>query len=143
MYNHQLGVAVTEYSKFNSDYFINKFGSSLTIFQAVFGLALAGSLIILLGLSATHLFGLHNCRYMVHLGWTIYGLTYFGVIMVTYQLVSVGSISYNFCRYYKDMLNVQVSYDKLGEAYTQNMFTRLDVCIFGNGNAMEKFEIAS
>ena len=41
------------------------------------------------------------------------------------------------------MLTVQVSYDKLGTAYTQNMFTRLDVCIFGNGNAMEKFSIAN
>lgn len=34
------------------------------------------------------------------------------------------------------MLTVQVNYNKLGDSYTQNMFTRLDVCLFGNGNAM-------
>lgn len=73
---------------------------------------------------------------MVHLGWTIYGLGYLGVILVVYYVFSVGSISYNFCSYFNDMLTVQVQYDKLGTAYTQNMFTRLDVCIFGNGNAM-------
>ena len=73
---------------------------------------------------------------MVHLGWTIYGFTYIGVIIVVYHVLSVGSISYNFCQYFNEMLTVQVSYDKIGAAYTQNMFTRLDVCIFGNGNAM-------
>lgn len=110
--------------------------------QAVYGLALTGSLILLLGVASTHLFELISCRKMVHLGWTIYGLSYFGLIYLTYNLLSLGSISYNFCTYFEQMLTVQVSYNKLGESYTQNMFTRLDVCLFGNGNAMEKFAIA-
>lgn len=78
----------------------------------------------------------------MHLGWTIYGWCYIGLILVTYYLLSVGSISYNFCSYFESMLTVQLSYNKLGESYTQNMFTRLDVCLFGNGNAMEKFSVA-
>ena len=143
MYNHQLSVAVTEYDTFSKEYFQEKLSTYLTIFQAVFGLALAGSLVILLGVASTHLFELLNCRKMVHLGWTIYGLAYFGVIVVTYYSLSVGSISYNFCGYFHDMLTVQVSYNRLSAAYTQNMFNRLDVCLFGNGNAMEKFSIAS
>ena len=143
MYNHQLGVVVTEYDKFAKEYFETKFGSAITVFQAVFGLALAGSLMVLLGVASTHLFDLYNCRHMVHLGWTIYGFTYIGVIMVVYYTFSIGSISYNFCQYFNDMLTVQVSYDKLNQAYSQNMFSRLDVCIFGNGNAMEKFSIAN
>lgn len=86
----------------------------MTVFQAVFGVALAGSLLILLGVVSTHMFDLLTCRKMVHLGWTIYGLSYIGVILVTYYLLSVGSISYNFCEYFHSMLTVQVSYNKLG-----------------------------
>lgn len=108
----------------------------MIVFQIVFGVALTGSLIILLGVASTHLFDLLSCRKMVHLGWTIYGLSYAGLIIVTFYTLSVGSISHNFCDYFDDMLTVQVSYDKLGEAYTQNAFMRLDVCVFGDGNAM-------
>ena len=136
MYNHQLDVVVTEFNSFNKEYFIEKFGTALTIFQAVFGLALAASLIVLLGVASTHLFDLLTCRKMVHLGWTIYGLTYLGAILVAYYTLSVGSISHNFCNYFNEMLTTQVHYDKLSTAYTQNMFSRLDVCVFGNGNAM-------
>jgi hypothetical protein len=143
MYNHQLAVAVTEYDSFAQAYFVDHFGTALTVFQAVFGLALTGSLVILLGVAATHCFELLNCRKMVHLGWAIYGLTYLGVIVVAYYVLSVGSISHNFCSYFHDMLTVRVSYDKLNAAYTQNLFTRLDVCVFGDGNAMEKFSIAN
>ena len=72
----------------------------MTIYQAVWGLALTGSLLILLGMAATHAFEILSCRKMVHLGWTIYGVSYIGVIAVTFFLVSVGSISYNFCNYF-------------------------------------------
>jgi len=51
---------------------------------------------------------------MVHLGWTIYGLSYVGVVVVTFFTLSVGSISYNFCTYFNQMLTVQVAYNKLG-----------------------------
>ena len=73
----------------------------MTVFQAVFGVALTGSLVVLLGVASTHLFDLLTCRKMVHLGWTIYGLSYIGVIIIVYYTMSVGSVSYNFCQYYK------------------------------------------
>lgn len=136
MYNHQLGIVISQYDTFSKQYFDDSFGTFLSIFQSVFGLALAGSLVVLLGAASTHLFDLLACRKMVHLGWTIYGFTYIGVIVVAFIGLSMGSISYGFCQYFHEMLTVQVSYNKLGESYTQNMFTRLDVCIFGNGNAM-------
>jgi hypothetical protein len=50
---------------------------------------------------------------MVNFGWTIYGLAYIGVIAITFFTLSVGSISYNFCSYFNQMLTVQVSYNKL------------------------------
>lgn len=68
--------------------------------QIVYGVALTGSLVLLLGLVSSHSFELLSCRYMVHLGWTIYALIYFGVIYLTYTLLSLGSISYNFCSYF-------------------------------------------
>jgi len=43
---------------------------------------------------------------MVHLGWTVYGLAYIGVLVVTFGTLSVGSIGYGFCNYLKDMLTV-------------------------------------
>lgn len=86
----------------------------MTVFEAVFGVALTGSLVILLGMVATHAFEILSCRKMVHLGWAIYGISYVGVIAVAFFVVSVGSISYNFCRYFNEMLTEQVSYNKLG-----------------------------
>ncbi len=79
---------------------------------------------------------------MVHLGWSVYGLAYVGVIGMTFVLLSVGSISYNFCSYFNQMLSVELSYNKLGESYTQNLFTRMDTCLFGDGNALSKFSLA-
>jgi hypothetical protein len=56
MYNHQLGVVVTEYDSFSKDYFENRLGVAMTVLQAVFGVALTGSLLLLLGVTSTHLF---------------------------------------------------------------------------------------
>jgi hypothetical protein len=79
---------------------------------------------------------------MVHLGWTIFGLAYIGVIIITFFLLSVGSIGYGFCNYYNSMLNNQTAYAQLGISYTQNAFMKIDTCIFGNGNALSKFSLA-
>jgi hypothetical protein len=108
----------------------------------VFALALTGSLLALLGVVATHVFDVLSCRKMVHLGWTIYGLAYVGVIIVTFGVLSVGSISYGFCTYFNSMLTNSVSYNLLGQSYTQNLFTRVDTCLFGDGNVLTKFSIA-
>lgn len=60
---------------------------------------------MLLGAIAAHLFNLYTCRSMVHIGWTIFGLAYVGVIALTFVLLSVGSIGYGYCNYFSTMLN--------------------------------------
>ena len=142
MYNHQLSVSLTEYQTFAQQYFVESFALALTVFQAVFAFALTASLLALLGLVSTHCFDMLTCRRMVHLGWTVFGLSYIGVILVTFFALSVGSISYGFCAYYKSLLTVQLSYDRLSVHYTQNMFARLDTCLFRDGNALSKFSVA-
>jgi hypothetical protein len=96
----------------------------------------------LLGVVATHLFDLFTCRRMVHLGWTVFGIVYIGIIVVTFFVLSVGGIGYGFCEYYKTMLTDQSAYGELGVAYTQNAFMRVDTCIFGDGNVLSKFGLA-
>jgi len=86
----------------------------VAVFETVFGVVLAGSLVILLGLVATHVFDVLACRNMVHLGWAVYGISYVGVIAITFFVLSVGGISYNFCTYFNEMLTVPVSYNLLG-----------------------------
>ena len=89
-----------------------------------------------MGVIATQIFEVKVCRGMVHLAWTIYGLSYIGVIIVTFIVLSMGSIGYGFCNYYSAMLTTPDIYNNLGNYYTQNAFKRLDTCIFGNGNAL-------
>ncbi len=88
------------------------------------------------------MFNVYTCRYMVHLGWTIFGLTYMGVIILTFILLSVGSVGYGFCQYYSSMISNQAVYNQINAAYTQNAFGRIDTCIFGDGNALSKFSVA-
>lgn len=142
MYIHQLGITVTEYSTINDKYFVKYFGTLLSAFEGIYAFVLTGSLLTLLGVISTHVFKVFSCRTMVHLGWTIFGLAYVGVIGLTFVLLSVGSVGYGFCGYFNIMLNDQTAFAKLGAAYTQNAFTRIDVCIFGDGDALSKFSLA-
>ena len=88
------------------------------------------------------MFNVFTCRYMVHLGWTVFGIAYIGVIILTFILLSIGSVGYGFCNYFNSMVNSQTVYNQLNAAYTQNAFSRIDTCLFGDGNALSKFSIA-
>lgn len=114
----------------------------LAFLQGVYGFVLAAALLILLGVISVFVFDLLTCRKMVHLGWVIFGLAYAGVLAVAFVTLSVGSLGYGFCSYYEVMLNNQTQFSRLNEAYSQNVLSRLDVCLFGDGNALEKFSIA-
>jgi len=103
---------------------------------------LTGSLLILLGAISAHVFNIFTCRAMVHMGWTIFGLSYIGVIILTFIMLSVGSIGYGYCSYLSLMLNDQTQFARLGGFYAQNSFMRIDTCIFGDGNALSKFSLA-
>jgi hypothetical protein len=49
-----------------------------------------------------------QCRTLVNLGWIIYGIAYFGVIILSAVLLSGGSLAYGFCNYFDGMLNNQL-----------------------------------
>jgi hypothetical protein len=142
MYIHQLGIVIDEYGSVNDKYFVKYFGKFLSALEGIMAFVLTGSLLTLLGVVAAHLFNLYTCRSMVHIGWTIFGLAYVGVIGLTFVLLSLGSVGYGYCKYFEAMLNDQNAYAKLGAAYSQNAFTRLDTCVFGDGNALAKFSLA-
>lgn len=102
---------------------------------------MAASLLIILGVVSTHLFDILACKSMVNLGWVLYGITYFGVIAIVFVFLAMGNLGYTFCSYYNSMINTRASFDLLSEYYSQNVFTRLDVCLFGDGNILQKFNL--
>lgn len=69
------------------------------------GFILAGSIFIIFGTISTQILDIFACRTLVNLGWVIYGLAYFGIIVLTAVLLSGGSLGYTFCNYYGNMLN--------------------------------------
>jgi hypothetical protein len=114
MYTHQLDNVITEYTALNQDYFIEYFGLLLSAIEGIMAFVLTGSLLVLLGAISAHFFNLFTCRSMVHIGWTIFGLAYIGVIILTFILLSVGSVGYGYCNYLQVMLTDQTAYAKLG-----------------------------
>lgn len=79
---------------------------------------------------------------MVNIGWVIYGITYFGIIGLTFTFLSMGSMGFSFCNYYNNMLTNKTEFDRIGQAYSQNSLTKLDICLYGDGNVLNKFNIA-
>ena len=68
------------------------------------GFILAGSVFILFGVVSTHVLDIMACRAMVNLGWVIYGVMYFGVVVLVFLFLSGGSIAYSFCNYFDQMV---------------------------------------
>lgn len=77
------------------------------------------------------------------MGWIIYGLTYFAVIIFSAVFLSGGSLAYGFCNYYDGMLSDKNEFNRIGNFYSQNALVKLDVCLYGDGNVLNKFNIAS
>ena len=73
---------------------------------------------------------------MVTLGWVIYGIMYFGIVILVFAFLSAGSIGYQFCNYFDSMVLNEVEFNKIGQSYSQNVFTKLDVCLYGDGNVL-------
>ena len=78
-----------------------------------------------------------GCKTSVHLGWIIYGVTYFGVVVLTFNFFAMGGIVFNFCEWYSDVINHQSSFisysnnDQLSQF--NRLFQRMDNCFYGNG----------
>ena len=46
----------------------------------------------LLGVIATHLFDIHNCRMIVHLSWIVLMLAYYGIIVLGFIFLPGGAV---------------------------------------------------
>lgn len=82
---------------FNKALFDQVFNWGLYLIQGIMAFILTASLLLILGIVATHCFELYTCKTSVHLGWVAYGVTYFGIVMLTFAFLSFGGISYQFC----------------------------------------------
>lgn len=78
---------------------------------------------------------------MVHCGWFLYSLMYFGMLVLAFITISMGTVGYYSCMYYNSSMYNDTMYSKIGEAYAQNIFVKLDVCILGDGDVLTKFNI--
>lgn len=90
---------------FSSEYFAKFFDWGLYVIEGVVGFILAGSVFILFGVISVHVLDIIACRTMVTLGWVIYCFTYFGIVLLVFAFLSVGSIGYSFCNYFDVMIN--------------------------------------
>lgn len=80
---------------------------------------------------------------MVHCGWFLYSMMYFGMLVLAFVTISLGSVGYYSCIYFNSSMTNSTSYYKIGDKYSQNVFTRLDTCILGDGDVLKKFNVAS
>jgi len=85
---------------FSSTVFDKIFNWGLYLIEGVLAFIMAASMLILLGVIATHSFELFSCKTSVHLGWIAYGITYFGVVAISFILLALGGMSYSFCQFY-------------------------------------------
>ena len=89
---------------FSKSMFDNIFNWGLYLIQAILGFILAASLLLIMGIVATHSLSLTGCTTSVHLGWVTYGITYFGIVALSFIFFSFGSISYQFCQFYSGLV---------------------------------------
>lgn len=55
---------------------------------------------------------------------------YTGILVLAFITLSMGSVGYNFCVYFNSALTQESEYTRIGDNYSQNIFNRLDVCLF-------------
>lgn len=96
---------------------------------------------MLIGGISTHFYEIFECRFMVHFGWFFYSLLYFGMLVIGYVTLSLGTAGYYSCIYFNESMHNSSAYSRIGKAYAQNIFVKLDVCILGDGDALKKFNI--
>ena len=56
--------------------------------------------------------------------------------MLIYLFIGLGSIGYGFCEYYKGLLTGQEVFQNIKSENSQNILNKLDVCLYGDGNAL-------
>ncbi len=100
-----------------------------------------------MGVAATHGFEIYNCRNSVHIGWVAYGITYFGIVALTFIFFTLGGLSYTFCQYYGGIITNSSTYSQFGQAGGSTSFNRifqkLNVCFYGNGSILQSYDITN
>ena len=98
---------------FSSTYLTYMTNYAIYIMEAIFGVILLASLMLLLGtyfhhlgMISSHVFDLFTCKKMVNGGWCLLGLFYFGVVSSMVFLLIIGGISHIFCDYFNGVINV-------------------------------------
>ena len=110
MYSTQLTKFQTELDSFTTANLDQNFSYLLYSIEGILGFCLVASLLGALGVFATHLFDIYNCRMMVHLSWVVFGTSYIGVIFLTYMFVVGGSTGYQTCGYFSKALTNQTEF---------------------------------
>jgi hypothetical protein len=82
---------------------------------------------------------------MVHAGWVLFGLQYFGVLIVLMAFLIVGGASYCFCQYFSNIISSSTKFNSFalqpGSNSINHLFQYLDVCFFSNGDILQKFSL--
>lgn len=125
MYQTQLNKLNTKLDTFSAENFDNNLSFLLYIIEAVLGFILVASLLGILGVFATFLFDIYNCRLMVHLSWVILCLCYVGVVLLTFLTVPGGSVGNQFCNYYEKALTNRTEFKRLSDYYALNSISKL------------------
>lgn len=141
----QLNYSQTAIDYINENYLNLATGLGIYAIEALFGIILLATLISLLGLISTHVFEIFACKKMVHAGWALLGVQYFGVLVVLFAFLSIGGISYCICQYFSAVLNSQTNFTSFAlepnSSSFNGLFQYLDVCFFSDGNILKKFEL--
>lgn len=125
MYKTQLNQLNTKLDTFSAEYFDSNLSSLLYLIEGVLGFILVASLLGILGVFATFLFDIYNCRLMVHLSWVILCICYIGVIVLTFFTVPGGSVGNQFCNYYEKALTNRSEFRRLSDYYALNSISKL------------------
>ena len=142
MYETQLNQYKADLDEFANTYFDPFFNWGIYTVQVVVGLILVGSLAILIGSVSIQVLDIYDCRHFLHFGWVLFGITYFGVVFIAFFALPMGSLGYAFCDYYAGMLSNQTDFQLISNYDPQHILNRMDVCIYGDGNVLQKFNIA-
>ena len=105
---------------FSSSMFDNLINWGFYIVQAALGFILAASLLIILGVTATHFFDLYQCRLSTHLGWITSGVAYFIIIGLSFVFFSYGGTSYQFCEFYGSLMDSSTSFSSYAQVTGPN-----------------------
>lgn len=115
----------------------------LDALQGIIGVLIIGGMASVIGICAVYLFQIFTCKSLVTFSWAIYGVGFIGSMGLLFVTLGMGSLGYGFCNYFDVMINNKSDFVKLGASNSQNPFTRLDSCFYGDGNVLSKFNLAT